>query len=205
MKKKQLVTTAALLVAFTLAAPSAFAITATQAKAVKKAVTSVPVAEMPAKAAELVSQASKEDREAVALTAVRAAIYKSRASAPLVVSAVVKAAPEFAASVSMAAAEMEAGQAGYIAHAASQAAPEAKSEIQASVSRGVETGALTRPSFASTRSAAGGGGGGPTVNNVPNPINLTSGGSGNGSYVGAIAKPTVNPPVIKDYKLPRTQ
>lgn len=204
MKKKQLVTTAALLVAFTLAAPSAFAITATQAKAVKKAVTSVPVAEMPAKAAELVSQASKEDREAVALTAVRAAIYKSRASAPLVVSAVAKVAPEFAASVSMAAAEMEAGQAGYIAQAASQAAPEAKSEIQASVSRGVETGALTRPSFANTRSAAGGGGGGPTVLNVKNPINNSVGGAGNGTFTGASAL-AAGAPVLKPYNTPRNQ
>jgi len=73
---KQLVTTATFIVALTLATPSAFAITAAEAKAVKKAVTSVPVAEMPAKAAQLVTEASKEDREAVAVTAVRAGIYK---------------------------------------------------------------------------------------------------------------------------------
>lgn len=201
MKKKQLVTTAALLVAFTLAAPSAFAITATQAKAVKKAVTSVPVAEMPAKAAEIVSQASKEDREAVALTAVRAAIYKSRASAPLVVSAIAKVAPEFAAAVSMAAAEMEAGQASYIVQAASQAVPESKSEIQASVSRGVATSAATRPSFSVTRSGAGQNNN-PTVNQSKQPMNTTSGGAGNGTFsgAGALAGGT---PQTKNYTLPR--
>ena len=65
MNMMKLVTTAALLVALTLAAPSAFAITKAQEKAIKKAVTSVPVAEMPAKAAQLVNEAAKEDREAV--------------------------------------------------------------------------------------------------------------------------------------------
>src|ERR1044072_4365390 len=113
MNMKKLVTTAAFIVALAMAMPSAFAITAAQAKAVKKAVTSVPVAEMPAKAAQLVTDASKEDREAVAVTAVRAGIYKSRSSARLLVSAVVKAAPEVAGAVTLAASEMEAGQAGY--------------------------------------------------------------------------------------------
>jgi len=44
MKTNKLVTTAALIAAMAMIAPSAFAITAAQAKAVKKAVTSVPVA-----------------------------------------------------------------------------------------------------------------------------------------------------------------
>ena len=137
---KQLVSTAAVFVAISLAAPSAYALTAAQAKAVKKAITSVPVPEMPAKAAELVTKASKEDRKAVALTAVRAAIYKSRSSAPQVVAAVAKAAPDLAADVSMAAAEMEGAQASLIARAATIAAPQAKIEINASVQRGAALG-----------------------------------------------------------------
>src|SRR5687767_15543162 len=99
MNMKKLVSNAAFIVALTMAAPSAFALTAAQAKAVKKAVTSVPVAEMPATAAELVKNSSNEDREAVAVTAVRAGIFKSRSSARLMVAAVSKAAPEVASAV----------------------------------------------------------------------------------------------------------
>src|SRR3954468_21131403 len=107
MKRQML----AVALAAILAAPSAFAVTDAQLKAIKKSLNSVPVPELSAKAAELVTQAAKEDREAVAVTAVRAAIRKSRSSAPLVVSAISKAAPEVAAPVSRAAAEMEAAQA----------------------------------------------------------------------------------------------
>src|SRR3954468_24377151 len=86
---KKLVTTASFIVALALTAQSASAITDAQNKAIKKAIVSVSVPEMPAKAAELVQQASKQDRESVAVQAVRSAIYRSRSSASLVVSAVV--------------------------------------------------------------------------------------------------------------------
>jgi hypothetical protein len=137
MKMKQLVTIAVFTAAVALVAPSANAITAAQKKAVKKAITGVPVPEMPAKAAELVKDASKEDREGVAVEAVRAAIYKSRTSAPVVVSAIVKAAPELAATVTQVASEIEHTQAGYIAGAAISAAPASKAEIMTSANRGV--------------------------------------------------------------------
>src|SRR5205809_5841424 len=91
LMKRQLMMIA---LAAAVAAPSAFAVTDAQLKAVKKSLNSVPVPELPAKAAELVTQAPKEDREAVAEAVVRAAIYKSRPSAPLVVAAISKAAPE---------------------------------------------------------------------------------------------------------------
>ena len=137
MKITKLVTFAAFVVAMALAAPSAFALTAAQAKAVKKAVTSAPVAEMPAVAAQLVKDSSKEDREAVAVTAVRAGISKSRSSARLIVAAVVKAAPETAGAVTRVASEMEAGQVNGIASAAITAAPSARTEIVRSANQGV--------------------------------------------------------------------
>lgn len=137
MKKNKLVIIAAVVVALAMAAPSAFAITSAQRIAIKKAVTSVPVAEMPAKAAQLVQDATKEDREGVAVAAVRAGIYKSRSSARLMVSAVVKAAPEVAAAVTREASEMEAGQAGYIASAAINASPSSKTEIVTAANHGV--------------------------------------------------------------------
>lgn len=131
--KRQLI----IALAATMAVPAAFAVTDAQLKAVKKSVSSVPVPELAAKAAEVVTQAQKEDRAAVAETAVRAAIYKSRPSAPLVVAAVSKAAPEVAGSASRVAAEMEAGQSDSITAAASGAAPAAKTQIVSGVQQGV--------------------------------------------------------------------
>lgn len=131
--KRQLI----IALAATVAVPAAFAVTDAQLKAVKKSVSSVPVPELAAKAAEVVTQAQKEDRAAVAETAVRAAIYKSRPSAPLVVAAVSKAAPEVAGSASRVAAEMEAGQSDSITAAASGAAPAVKTQIVSGVQQGV--------------------------------------------------------------------
>ncbi len=137
-----------------VAVPSAFAVTDAQLKAVKKSLNAVPVPELPAKAAELVTQAAKEDREVVAVTAVRAAIHKSRSSAPLVVAAISKAAPEVAAPVSRVAAELEAGQSGSITAAAVGAAPHAKTEIVSSVQQGVYGGSLSASSSASSFNSA---------------------------------------------------
>lgn len=221
MKMNKLVTTAAVIVAMAIAAPSAFAITVAQAKAVKKAVTSVPVAEMPAKAAELVKNASKEDREEVAVVAVRSGISKSRSSARLMVSAVVKAAPEVAGAVTMAATEMESGQAGSIAGAAINAAPGSKSQIVSSANQGV-TMASASPATASMSHATyamptapvilaptyrgRGAAAAPVtapVTQSNTPINTTSGGSGSGTYTGATATPQTNPTIV-DYSQPRS-
>jgi hypothetical protein len=224
MKMNKLVTTAAVMVA--MAAPSAFAITAAQTKAVKKAVTSVPVAEIPAKAAELVQKASKEDREEVAVTAVRAGILQSRASARLIVSAVVKAAPEVAGAVTMAAAEMDTTQAGGVAGAAISAAPSAKNQIVASANQGVKMASyapasatlashstlapnyappVLMPSVSGSPLHVRGGAAAPVtapVTQSNTPINKTSGGVGNGTYTGATATPEQNPTVVS-YDKPR--
>ena len=123
MNINKLVAAGALMVALALSTSSAMAITAAQVKSTKEAVLSVPVPEMPAKAAELVTAADSKDREAVAVTAVKAIVFKHRASAPVVVAAVSKAAPEVAAAVTAAASELASDQARTIARAAMKAAP----------------------------------------------------------------------------------
>jgi hypothetical protein len=228
MKMKQLVTTAAFLVAMTLAAPTAHALTAAQAKAVKKAVTSVAIPEMPAKAAELVMQASKADREGTAVAAVQAAVYKSRSSLLPVVAAVSKAAPDLAPMISQVAAEMERTQGANIARTAMISAPQSKSAITASVNRGValaESHAVTAstpsapsvtanaaiaptvastpttPTFTPRQSAAIVTGGTVVTGNTP--INGQTGGNGNGGFGGASANQAPAPTIVK-YNVPRT-
>jgi len=199
MKKNHLAT--ALLLA-SLAAPNCLAISDAQAKAVKKAIVSVSTPEIPAKAVELVSKASKDDQESVAVAAVRAAIYKSRTSASLVVAAISKAKPELAATVVRTASEMECNQVDAIAIAAMNAAPESKARIVASASEGSAAGAaaeansapaahpvtiapapigLTLASAAFTRSSESH----PvevSVNTFTHPINEESGGNGHGRF-----------------------
>jgi hypothetical protein len=177
-----------------LASSSAFAASDAQLKAIKKTLAAAPVPELPAKAAELVSQAAPADREAVAIAAVRASIYKSRAAAPVIVSAISKAAPEVAASVSRAAAEMESSQSGYIAAAAISAAPQAKNDISAAVRQGASSGpsagesVITAPvnspgsAFSYVARGSSGGSGRADVIHSDKPINEHSGGNGHGRF-----------------------
>ena len=123
MNINKLVAAGALMVALALSTSSAMAITAAQVKSTKEAVLSVPVPEMPAKAAEVVLAATDKEREAIAVTAVKAIVFKHRASAPVVVAAVSKVAPEVAAAITAAAAELANDQASIIARAAIKAAP----------------------------------------------------------------------------------
>jgi hypothetical protein len=135
MKRKKLTTTAALLAAIaTFTVVPANALTSIQVQEIRKAVLSVPVPEMPAKAAELVTKAEKKDRQATAVTAVRAVVLKHRAAGPLVISAISKAAPELAPAVAVAAAEVATEQAPLIARAAAVSAPSQATEVIAAVS-----------------------------------------------------------------------
>jgi hypothetical protein len=206
-----------------LVSPSVFAVSNAQLKSAKKTISSVPVLELPAKAAELVTQAAKEDREAIAVTVTRAAISKSRSSAPQIVAAISKAAPDVAAPVARIAAEMETAQSATIQAAAIGAAPQARAEIVSSVQHGVY-GTASSPNIASalqtsesattTRSSARG------VNNghgssKSTPINERGGGIGNGRF--PIAPPhggnppghngqpdRKGPPPFVDYTKPRS-
>jgi hypothetical protein len=217
MKMNQLVKTAAVLVALSMGS-SALALTATQSATVKKAVTSVAVPEMPAKAAELVVKASKEDREAVAVTAVRAAIYKNRSIAASVVAAVSKVAPDLASAVTLAATQMERDQVSSIASAAIIASPAARVDITASANRALiaapQTPSIVASSFGTsivpsvTPTFGGierGRADDPVIVNVTTsnqPISPT-GGNGSGSFTGVGAAPAgASTPV--DYTRPRT-
>jgi len=179
MKRNKLTTMAALSVALaTFTVTTANALTSIQVQEIKQAVLGVPVPEMPAKAAELVNKAEKRDRQAVAVTAVRAIAQKHRAATPLVISAVSKAAPDLAPAIAVAASEVVSDQAGSIARAAAISAPTHASEIVAAVSQAVPSQAnsisstvapvMTRPS-ASTGTSSGG-----TVTISNKPINGSS-------------------------------
>ena len=129
----------ALLVAVATLTVNSSALTTIQIKQIRTEVLGVPVPEMPAKAAELVKAAEKKDRQAVALTAVRAVVSKHRAAAPLVVAAVSKVAPELAPVIAVASAEIAPEQSGSILTASVAAAPTQASVIQSKLSRPTTT------------------------------------------------------------------
>ena len=131
MKLKKLTTLGALLVAVATLTVNSSALTTIQIKQIKSEVLGVPVPEMPAKAAELVKAADKKDRQAVALTAVRAVVSKHRAAAPLVVAAVSKVAPELAPVVAAASVELAPEQSASILTATVAAAPAQASVVEA--------------------------------------------------------------------------
>ena len=134
MKRNKVTTVAALLIATAaLTVTSSQALTSIQIQEIKTSVLSVPVPEMPAKAAALVKNAEKKDRQAVAITAVRAIVVKHKAAAPLVISAISKVAPELAPVVAAAGAEIATTQAAAIANAAAVAAPEQAPEVAVSL------------------------------------------------------------------------
>ncbi len=189
MKIQNKLRTLALIVGLlAFSASSAFALTAAQVKAIKQAVNSVPVPEMPAKAAALVKESEAKDREDVAITAVKAILLKHRSAAPVVVAAVIKVAPELAASVTLAASELVPSQARVIAKAAITAAP---SQV-AAVNKVLQRSSVVRGS------ADGGTTG--TIKQSDTPIG-TTGGNG-GTFVGANASPAPTPTPV-DYTQPR--
>ena len=104
---KPLLSVAAVLAAISLAVPTSFALDPVQAKRIKKTVNSAAIPEIPGVVASLVTQAAKQDREEVAIAAVQSALYKAPSSAPMVVSAIAKAAPEVSDVVLKKAIEME--------------------------------------------------------------------------------------------------
>jgi len=202
MKMNQLLPRTALLVALSMfIGTSAHALTTSQAKAVRKAVTSVPVPEMGSKAVELILQAEKQDREMVAVTAVRAIVFRYKASAPSVVATVSKAAPDVAAAVAAAASELSRGEAAQIATAATVAAPGQTASINDAVSHTLSP--FSSVSAVNTRGAADGSGpSSGTIEHDTHAIN-ENGGRGDGEF--PTFKPTKAPtPHPKDYSKPRS-
>ena len=223
MKITKLLPKAAVLIAIAMfAGTSAHALTATQAKALRKAVLGVAVPEMPSKAAELVLQAEPKEREAVAVTVVRAVVFQYKSSAASVVATVSKAAPEVAPAVAAAAAELSRGEAVQIAQAAATAAPEATKQIAASVTTAAPSSspvlaAVSNPTpnlcnsvryssesgSADVRGSASGGG-------PPSSGTITRNNNGRIHSTGGIPDPFPGtppfgtpPPVVKPYNAPR--
>ena len=134
MKKNNQFALAALLASLTCFATSpAQALTEKEASAINKTIIEAPAADLPIKAAEMVKQAAKKEKEAVAVAVVRAAIAKKPASAVPVVSSVVKAAPATALAVVAAATKLAPDQMEAIAVAAALAAPELADKIVAAI------------------------------------------------------------------------
>ena len=137
MKRNKLFWTA-LLTALAFVAPfPAKALTANEVKEINKAITTVPLAELPPKAANLVVKAKAKDRSDVALTVVRAVVAKKPASVPAVVGAISKASPENSPAIAAEAATLLNDQAAEIAKAASAGAPTHASKVAAAVSKAV--------------------------------------------------------------------
>lgn len=200
MKRNKLTTLAALLVAMaTLTVTSSNALTSIQVQEIKTAVLSVPVPEMPAKAAALVKSANKKDRQAVAITAVRAIVAKHKAAAPLVISAISKVAPEIAPVVAAAGAEIATEQAATIANAAAIAAPSHASEVSVAVSKAVpaqSSAVVASVSRSLTRGSAQQQPGGGNISFSDRPIDTTSGGGGTGTFPLNDPTPAQDPRVI---------
>jgi len=109
------------------------ALTEKEVSTINNTIKEAPVADLPVKAAEMVTQATKKEKEAVAVAVVRAAIAKKPASAVPVVSSVVKAAPATAPAVVAAATKLAPDQMEAIAVAAALAAPELADKIVAAI------------------------------------------------------------------------
>ena len=134
MKKNQRIVVAAVLAAFTCFSVSpAQALTEKETAGITQSIKDAPAAELAVTAAEIVTQATKKEKEATAVAVVRAAITRNSASAVSVVSSVVKAAPATAPAVAAAAAKLAPDQIEAIACAAAVLAPELAEKIIAAV------------------------------------------------------------------------
>jgi hypothetical protein len=130
MKKTNKFVLAALLASLTCFTTSpAQALTEKEVSAINETIKAAPAADLPVMAAEMVTEAAKKEKEAVAVAVVRAAIAKKPVSAVPVVSSVVKAAPATAPAVVAAATKLAPDQMEAIAVAAALAAPELADKI----------------------------------------------------------------------------
>jgi len=115
---------------------SAYAVITDAARAqVNKSVENVPVSELAAKAAEMVTQASPADREDVAVATVQAIVGKRAPLAVTVVASIAKAAPEVAAAAAGKATELNPVRAASIARVAALAAPKYATKIAVAVAK----------------------------------------------------------------------
>jgi hypothetical protein len=105
------------------------------AKSVRQTLSAVPMAELPAKAADIVRNAKVRDRGFVTVDVVEAALAINPNAAPTVVAAIAKAVPDMASIAAGKAAELRPNRAAEIGRAAAAAAPSKAAKIAAAVSR----------------------------------------------------------------------
>jgi len=116
-------------ITFALILGSGVAVAGDKSPTVKEVLGNVPTAEVPAKAADLVSEAKAENRNAVAAEVVTTAIKSKPAATLAVVGAVCRKSPETAPIVAATAVKLQPKQARQIAQAAAAAAPSKATEI----------------------------------------------------------------------------
>ena len=135
MKNNYKMVLAALLGALTCSAISPVqALSEKETAGITKSIKDAPAAELAVKAAEIVTKATKKEKQATAVAVVRAAIAKNPASAVSVVSSVVKAAPATAPAVAAAAGRLAPDQIEAIAVAAALASPELADKVVTALS-----------------------------------------------------------------------
>ena len=120
-----------------LSACNSFAAETPTSNPFNKILTAVPAAELPAKAASLVSQAKPLDRQQTTINVVKSALRINPAAAPAIVGAIVRAVPEMASVAAGTAAAEQPKQATAIAKAAAAAAPVQAGAIVEAVCRAV--------------------------------------------------------------------
>jgi len=130
------ITIIALSVAFLIACPS-FASDASKPNPFNATLAAVPAAELPAQAADLVSQTKPRARKVVTVNVVKAAVAINPAAAPAIVGTIARAVPPMASVAAGAAAAEQPKQAAAIARAAAAAAPREAGQIVNAVCRAV--------------------------------------------------------------------
>jgi hypothetical protein len=141
MKPNQILS-AVVLAALCATAPTTYALSHSQTVAIKQSVATAPVAELPARAAQIVTDAKDTEKEEVALLTVKEAIARRPATAAAIVAAISKAAPEVTVAVASEAARLSGEQAPEIARAAATAVPAQAHKIAAAVAQAAPKSAL---------------------------------------------------------------
>lgn len=132
----KLITVIAVSVGILFAAP-VFGTDAPKANPYTPTLAAVPVAELPAKAADLVAQSKPRARQATTIKVVKAAVAINPAAAPAIVGAIARAVPDMASVAAGTAATEQPKQASAIAKAAAAAAPDKAGAIVTAVCRAV--------------------------------------------------------------------
>jgi hypothetical protein len=120
-----------------LAAGSSFGKDVPKANPFNEVLAAVPAAELPAKAADLVSHSRARDRQATTVNVVNSSVAMNPAAAPAIVGAIARAVPDMASVAAGAAATLQPKQAAALAKAAAAAAPSKAGKIVTAVCRAV--------------------------------------------------------------------